>query len=453
MRYLLALVLCLSASGQVIISGGGKVAALVGPRGDTLPSTCSIGQMFVRTGATNPGIYGCGVANTWALMQDGGAGSYTLPVAAADTLGGIKIGSGLVITDGVASVGILNQSTTGNAATATALATARNIFGVSFNGSANIGTRSGNTSEMVTQGAGSKTANAITVYDADGNIVASGCHVTAGVLGCGDGTAQSVVILPELTANGSSDFRIYGAAAMAADGCIIVDGQPGDDQILRATATTSTIDGKTCRLMAWENMPAGTGDVIAPATNTDNYVPQWSGANSKTLKDGLAVATAATANAIAQRNASGEVIAANTVATGKTPLATDGSAANLTNFPASLTTRNYGCAVGDPAGSALSTGVLCYVAVPAACTIVGWDILVDAGTATVDVWKIATGTAIPTDTNTITASAVPAIASGTAIHSTTLTGWTTSVAANDILGFNLDAVATAKYISVTIQCQ
>jgi hypothetical protein len=35
----------------------------------------------------------------------------------------------------------------------------------------------------------------------------------------------------------------------------------------------------------------GTGDVIGPATNTDNYIPQWNGANSKTLKDGLSITT------------------------------------------------------------------------------------------------------------------------------------------------------------------
>ena len=37
--------------------------------------------------------------------------------------------------------------------------------------------------------------------------------------------------------------------------------------------------------------PAGGGDVIAPATNTDNFIPQWNGANSKTLKDGLELVT------------------------------------------------------------------------------------------------------------------------------------------------------------------
>jgi hypothetical protein len=34
---------------------------------------------------------------------------------------------------------------------------------------------------------------------------------------------------------------------------------------------------------------AGSGDVLGPATNTDNYLPQWNGANSKTLKNGVAI--------------------------------------------------------------------------------------------------------------------------------------------------------------------
>jgi hypothetical protein len=37
------------------------------------------------------------------------------------------------------------------------------------------------------------------------------------------------------------------------------------------------------------DVQAGGGDVVGPATNTDGYIPQWDGADSKTLKDGLAV--------------------------------------------------------------------------------------------------------------------------------------------------------------------
>ncbi len=107
----------------------------------------------------------------------------------------------------------------------------------------------------------------------------------------------------------------------------------------------------------------------------------------------------------------------------------------------------------DGGGSPLVSGKTVYFTVPFACTIQAWNIAVDTGTATVDVWKIATGTAIPTIANTITASALPAISTGTAIHSTTLTGWTTSVAANNIFGINLNAVSGATFVNFQGQCQ
>lgn len=121
---------------------------------------------------------------------------------------------------------------------------------------------------------------------------------------------------------------------------------------------------------------------------------------------------------------------------------------------ATVLTRSIGTTFGSLAtGSvALVAPDVVYFTVPYACTISAWNATVDAGTVTFDVWKIATGTAIPTVTNTITASALPAIASGTALHGTTLTGWTTAVAANDIFGFQLKTVATAKYAQIDLQC-
>ncbi|MBX9768463.1 MAG: hypothetical protein K2X47_14410, partial [Bdellovibrionales bacterium] len=122
------------------------------------------------------------------------------------------------------------------------------------------------------------------------------------------------------------------------------------------------------------------------------------------------------------------------------------------SIPTNLRTRSLGY-VFDGGGSALSSGRKAYYAVPFSCTITAWTMTVDAGTATVDVWKRAvSGGAIPTVAHTITASAVPAISSGTHIRSTTLTGWTTSVAANDILGFHLSAVSTATSVSLVLEC-
>lgn len=108
----------------------------------------------------------------------------------------------------------------------------------------------------------------------------------------------------------------------------------------------------------------------------------------------------------------------------------------------------------DGGGSALTSGatVTTYFTLPFACTITAWNITVDTGTITFDIWKIATGTAIPTSANSITAAALPAISSGTAVHSTTLTGWTTAVAANDIFGININTVASATKASLVVSC-
>lgn len=50
------------------------------------------------------------VGGVWTAVGSGGEGSYTLPTAAADTLGGIKVGARLTITDGVLSADVQTPS-------------------------------------------------------------------------------------------------------------------------------------------------------------------------------------------------------------------------------------------------------------------------------------------------------------------------------------------------------
>jgi hypothetical protein len=128
--------------------------------------------------------------------------------------------------------------------------------------------------------------------------------------------------------------------------------------------------------------------------------------------------------------------------------------ANIGGTSAStVKTRSFGTTFGDTSAiGALTSGSIVYFTVPYACTIAAWDISVDAGTVTFDIWKIATGTAIPTVSNTITASAKPALSTGTSLHSTSMSGWTTAVTANDIFGIQLNTVATAKYAEIDITC-
>jgi hypothetical protein len=125
--------------------------------------------------------------------------------------------------------------------------------------------------------------------------------------------------------------------------------------------------------------------------------------------------------------------------------------ATASQIPANLRARAIGSTFSG-GGVALTVGLVNYFTVPFACTISAWNATVDTGAATIDVWKIVTGTAIPTVSNTITASAVPSISSGTALHSTTLTGWTTSVSANDIFAFQIKAISNATMASLVLEC-
>ncbi len=81
-----------------------------------------------------------------------------------------------------------------------------------------------------------------------------------------------------------------------------------------------------------------------------------------------------------------------------------------------------------------------YQVAPCNGTITGWDIAVDAGTATFKAWKVAAGTASPTSGNSINTSGL-SISTGTAIESTDLTdfGANTAITAGDIWGFAITA--------------
>ena len=91
--------------------------------------------------------------------------------------------------------------------------------------------------------------------------------------------------------------------------------------------------------------------------------------------------------------------------------------------------------------------------VPFACTIKGWSIQVDAGTATVATLKVASGTAVPTlGSNSISTSGV-SISSGTVVQSTTVSDFTaTTVSKNDIVAADLTAVSGVGYINFQLIC-
>ena len=94
-----------------------------------------------------------------------------------------------------------------------------------------------------------------------------------------------------------------------------------------------------------------------------------------------------------------------------------------------------------------------HVEVPFDCTISRVTMLANtSGSIQVDIWKDTYASFPPTDGDSITASAVPAISSDTDSQDSTLTGWTTSVSAGDVLAYYVDSVEGIHRVTVSAKC-
>lgn len=113
--------------------------------------------------------------------------------------------------------------------------------------------------------------------------------------------------------------------------------------------------------------------------------------------------------------------------------------------------RTVGVSI-DGGGAVITTGTKGYVEVPYSGTIVEWKIISDvSGSVVFDVWK--SNAAVPTNANTITASAKPTLTTAQRAVSTTLTGWTTSVSTNDVFGFEVESASTLTKATLILVIQ
>jgi hypothetical protein len=104
----------------------------------------------------------------------------------------------------------------------------------------------------------------------------------------------------------------------------------------------------------------------------------------------------------------------------------------------------------DGGGSTPATGAKGFIAVPFNCIITGWTMLADVSGS--DQITISKGTyaSYPT-VSSIVASAPPNLSGAQKNTTSTLTGWTTSLNAGDILSFNLDSATTVTRIVLELQ--
>ena len=129
------------------------------------------------------------------------------------------------------TIGTLNQDTTGNAATATALATARTIGGVSFDGTANINLPGVNTSGNQDTSGNSATATALETARNIGGVSF-------------DGTAN--INLPGVNTSGDQDTSGNAATATALATGRTINGTSFDGTAnITVTAAAGTLTGNT----------------------------------------------------------------------------------------------------------------------------------------------------------------------------------------------------------------
>lgn len=126
-----------------------------------------------------------------------------------------------------------------------------------------------------------------------------------------------------------------------------------------------------------------------------------------------------------------------------------GTIAKTSDIPSKVLTITF---VIDGAGSAITTGQKGHLEIPFACTINQVTSLADvSGSIVVDIWKDTYANFAPTDADSITASAPPTITSAQKSQDSTLTGWTTSITAGDVLAFNVDSCTTITRLTISLK--
>lgn len=163
------------------------------------------------------------------------------------------------------------------------------------------------------------------------------------------------------------------------------------------------------------------------------------------------MANMATASVIGRTTAGTGAPEVITIAALKTALAVTKGDVGLGSVPnIDLSPVAIQC-VMDGGGSTITTGVKGDIYVPFGYTVTGWTLLADqSGSIVVDIWADTYANYPPTVTDTITASAKPTISAATKGQSSTLTGWTTSIAGGRSLRINVDSVTSIQRCTLII---
>lgn len=174
-----------------------------------------------------------------------------------------------------------------------------------------------------------------------------------------------------------------------------------------------------------------------------------------TPSSGTLAVYAATDGTLRTKNDSGVVV--NIGTTGSTFTTVNSNSASWSSVYTTVNSTSANVAKGcigitiDGGGSAITTGYKGFISIPYAATITAATLLGDtSGTLVIDIWKDTYANYPPTDADSITGGNEPHLTATSKYTDSTLTGWTTSIAAGDVLAFNVDAAATITKATLTL---
>ena len=170
---------------------------------------------------------------------------------------------------------------------------------------------------------------------------------------------------------------------------------------------------------------------------------------------GTGQATASAAyNALSPMSTTGDLeYESGTNTASRLPIGTAGQVLSVVSgLPAwSTKTGSVGASISG-GGAAIQPGGQGFVQIPYNATITSWSIMGDrSGSIVIDLWKVPFASFPSTVSNSITGSALPTLSSAQSATSSSLTGWTTSISAGDVITFNINSATTVQQITIELQ--
>jgi hypothetical protein len=337
---------------------------------------------------------------------------------------------------------------TGNAGTATKLATARTIAGTSFDGSANIDIAHGNL-----QNPGSNTHAQI-----DSAISDSVSHIAAVAPHSGHVAHSLATALNDfLVASGAGAFVKKTVAEVKTILGLGSAAYTAVTDYIAATARgqASGVASLDASSLVVENPANATATATAskiPIANASANLDTWvsdagSSTKGKVQLAGQLGGTAASPTVVGITESGGQALTIGAISAGQQIKRTGTSLVGVTDyyyFPITI----------DGGGSAITTGAKGDALIPVSGTIVQWTLTAhESGSIVLDLWKDTYAHYPPTVADTITASAKPTLSSAQKAQSSTLTGWTTTVTEGEFLGVNVDSCSTITRATLWLKIQ